>query len=312
MLVSESAFERSLESACRGADPRGGVFGPGSALWEIQQHAWIFLGAGRAALLQLAHPGVAHAIAQHSDARRHPWRRFQRTFAQVFAMVFGDLAQARSAARRVHRVHARIGGVLRDDEGALPRGTHYSAADLDALIWVHATLWDTSLRVHEAVLGPLPPQLGERYHRDTQRFAGLFGIPVGALPPDPCGFERYCAQMFGSDRLHVGATAREIARSLLQALPLAWTPLGPLHALLTAHLLPPAIRSAYELPWSAPRERIARATLSCVRGLHAHGPRVLRELPAHRVARLRVHGQEPGPLDAWLERLLTGRGALRG
>ena len=41
------------------ADPRAGLFGPGSKVWEVNRHSIAFLGAGRAALLQLAHPWVA-------------------------------------------------------------------------------------------------------------------------------------------------------------------------------------------------------------------------------------------------------------
>jgi uncharacterized protein (DUF2236 family) len=312
VLVTASSFEQSLESMCRDADPRAGVFGPGSAFWEVQRHAWIFLGAGRAALLQTAHPFVAHAIAQHSDLRSHPWRRFQRTFAQVFAMVFGDLEQARRAARTVHRIHAQVTGVLGRDEGeGWPRGSPYSAADLDALIWVHATLWDTSLRVREIVLGPLPPELRERYHAETKRFAALFGIPAGALPADAAAFERYNREMWVSQRLHVGAHARAIAGSLLHAAPLSWTPFGPLHALLTAYLLPPPIRSAYGLPWSAGREHLARALLRSVRAVEIFAPARLRELPAYRVARRRIEGVPPDGVDAWLQRLLTGQSAPR-
>ena len=43
-------------------DPRAGVFGPASMLWRVNRESIAFLGGGRAALLQLAHPFVAHAV----------------------------------------------------------------------------------------------------------------------------------------------------------------------------------------------------------------------------------------------------------
>ena len=44
------------------ADPRAGIFGPQSISWRINRESALFLGAGRAALLQLAHPWVATAL----------------------------------------------------------------------------------------------------------------------------------------------------------------------------------------------------------------------------------------------------------
>src|SRR5262245_31878617 len=64
-------------------DPRAGLFGPGSKVWEVNKEAISFLGGGRAALLQLAHPWVAWAIEHHSSTREDPVGRFQRTFLHV-------------------------------------------------------------------------------------------------------------------------------------------------------------------------------------------------------------------------------------
>ena len=62
-----------------------------SLTWRIDREALTFLVAGRALLLQLAHPWVAAAIAEHSKTIDDPIGRFHRTFAVVFTMVFGTL-----------------------------------------------------------------------------------------------------------------------------------------------------------------------------------------------------------------------------
>ena len=54
------------------SDDREGVFGQSSLSWKVNREAALFLGAGRAALLQLAHPWVAAALAQHSNLRYRP------------------------------------------------------------------------------------------------------------------------------------------------------------------------------------------------------------------------------------------------
>ena len=56
------------------------------------------MSAGRALLLQLAHPWVAAAVVQHSDTFANPIGRFHRAFSTVFMMVFGTLDQSLEAA----------------------------------------------------------------------------------------------------------------------------------------------------------------------------------------------------------------------
>src|SRR5689334_13517853 len=103
MVVTRADLEASLEALRRQiADPRAGILGPRSIAWQIGGDLAVFLGGGRAALLQLAHPIVAYAIAQHSHTRADVAGRFRRTFQSVFAMVFGELDDALAAARRVH------------------------------------------------------------------------------------------------------------------------------------------------------------------------------------------------------------------
>jgi ER-bound oxygenase mpaB/B'/Rubber oxygenase, catalytic domain len=68
---------------------REGVFGPASVIWRIDREAAIFLGAGRALLLQLAHPWVAAAIFEHSRTFTDPIGRFHRTFEVVFSLISG-------------------------------------------------------------------------------------------------------------------------------------------------------------------------------------------------------------------------------
>src|SRR4029077_5461460 len=89
-----------------------GLFGTESLTWRIDREAINFLGAGRALLLQLAHPWVAAAIAKHSRTFADPIARFPRTFGTVFTMVFGSLDQSLAAARQLHRRHAGITGHL--------------------------------------------------------------------------------------------------------------------------------------------------------------------------------------------------------
>src|SRR5271163_111342 len=144
-VVSEADLERELVIVRDlAAESSAGVFGPSSMMWRIDKEAAIFLGAGRALLLQLAHPWIAAAIAQHSRTLADPIGRFHRTFNSMFTMVFGTTDQALAAARRLHRRHARVSGTLAEAAGPFAAGSRYEANDVSALRWVHATLIDTA------------------------------------------------------------------------------------------------------------------------------------------------------------------------
>ena len=84
-----SPLKNSLSSfAANAVSQVAGVFGPASMTWRMNREAILFLAAGRALLLQLAHPWIAAAIAEHSSALTNPFVRFHRTFRVVFTMIF--------------------------------------------------------------------------------------------------------------------------------------------------------------------------------------------------------------------------------
>src|ERR1700744_921607 len=94
------------------SDPREGIFGQSSLSRKVNREAALFLGAGRAALLQLAHPWVAASLDQHSDIRNDPLARFHNTFRVVFTMIFGTVERALAASRYLFLLHTRIEGTL--------------------------------------------------------------------------------------------------------------------------------------------------------------------------------------------------------
>jgi uncharacterized protein (DUF2236 family) len=237
-LVSRDDIERSL-AALRAEveDPRAGLFGPSTLAWEVSREAALFLGAGRAALLQLAHPFVAQAVADHSVTARDPLARFRATFRLIFRMTFGDLDEAIGAARTVFQIHARIGGVLTEHAGPFERGTRYEARDVDAQLWVLATLWDTSLRIFERVVRPLTREEKARFYEEGRRIAMLFGIER-ALPPSHAAFERYVEAMLASEVLTVTRPAAETARVIMRPQNLLGRLVRDDYGTLTANLLP--------------------------------------------------------------------------
>ena len=140
-VESEELLSELLELP---GEPSRGFFGPGSVSWRVNRESAVFLGAGRAALLQLAHPWVATSLAQHSNLLNNPVGRFHSTFRVIYTMLFGARAQAIASARQLYRRHTSVRGELPHAIGVYPQGEHYQANEVAALRWVHATLVESA------------------------------------------------------------------------------------------------------------------------------------------------------------------------
>jgi uncharacterized protein (DUF2236 family) len=291
-VVTRSELERRIaEVRAQVRDPRAGLYGPGSVSWKVNREAIVMLGGGRAALLQLAHPFVAHAIDQHSHTKSDPIGRFQRTFANVFAMVFGDLDHALVSARRVYDVHVHIHGPIRETIGAYTEGQRYHANDPAALFWVQATLVDSALRMYELGVGPLTDAEKERYYAESLLFAKLFGIPDSALPPDFAAFRRYVDETMESGVLAVGRPALEMRRFLFQAPRRVHEPLAAWYRVFTAGLLTPRLRQGFELDFGPREEAIFRRSIPLLRAAYRVAPRRFCHFPDYVEACRRVEGR---------------------
>jgi uncharacterized protein (DUF2236 family) len=294
-IVTREDHEAALAALAREVtNPREGILGPRSIAWQLGGDLGVFMGGGRAALLQIALPQVAYAIDHHSSTKTDVVGRFQRTFRHVFAMVFGELDDALMSARRVHTIHSRI-------HGTMPDGRTYHANDADSLRWVHGTLVDTVLTVRERLDGPMPLATKDAFVVEQNRFAQLFGIPRALQPRSFGDHSAYMQRMFGT--LEVTPCAREMARFLLGRGERAQPPLGRVAEAVTASLLPSSLADAFGLARS---DLSVRAGLAALAPIYRHLPRTLVTIPARAEALRRLRGQPPRRYDAWMERQLFG------
>jgi uncharacterized protein (DUF2236 family) len=301
-VVSENDLELALEKVrADAAGPVAGVFGPSSVTWRIDREAVIFLGAGRALLLQLAHPWVAAAIAGHSKTFADPIGRFHRTFDIVFAMVFGSLDRALLSSRQLHRRHGMIVGEMPETIGPFAAGSRYSANDIPSLRWVHATLVETALMAHDLVLPPLSVEERERYWTESRTFGALFGLTGDDLPADWAGFAAYTAAMTASDTLTVSPAAREIAAQIFGgARP--WLRPPRWYRALTASLLPEPLRAGFGFELDERDARSADKALRWVRRVYPKLPDRLRYVGPYQEAQARLRGE---PQPDWMTRCLN-------
>lgn len=315
-IITRERLEACLaRAAALAPSDAEGIYGPSSIVWTVNREAVIFLGAGRAALLQLAHPWVAEAITRHSTTLSDPLGRFHRTFWRVFRMTYGPLSLALAEARSLHALHARIGGSFEAGVGGARTGSRYSALGAEASLWVFATLIDTAVEVVELIFGELSSADRAVYWEHSKRFGYLFGLSDAMLPGSWDDFVVYMRDMTAGGTLAIDDRARTIAHFLLER---TFEPLGlPVRSLprsyasLTAGLMPVRLRQGFGLTFTEREAREAAAVVRLARAVAPLMPAPIRYNPAYREARARLAGRRgPDFLTRQLNRLWVGRPVL--
>ncbi|HWP64191.1 MAG TPA: oxygenase MpaB family protein [Candidatus Binatia bacterium] len=275
------AAAREIGAGFSAPDDAAGWYGPGSEAWRLNREAVLLLGAGpRALLLQIAHPLVAEGVAAHSTFRADPWGRLRATLRSYLTIVYGSPTAARREVRRLLDLHERIRGPVRDPVARARFGTSYEALDPELLLWVHATLVDSTMVAVDAWLERLDRDRRARFYAETVPVARAFGVPEALLPVDLDAFEAYLERMLApGGPIVVSPTARELAETILRpplgplagsfgpfegwirpildavppaaTAPLLWPALG---------LLPPRVRAGFGVRWGW-RERLVAAWL---------------------------------------------------
>ena len=161
-----------------------GHFGPGSMLWKVLRDRLYFVGGTRALLLQISHPLVAAAVANHSEFMKSPIPRAQRTFWVLKQVVFGTRSQAAEALEHVKHKHAKVDdadGTVQDSSSCW-RGQPYSTKVGEARMWIVACLADTIYVVHDLLFEPLQPADKERLWQEWRHFSKIFRVPDEEIP----------------------------------------------------------------------------------------------------------------------------------
>jgi len=242
-----------------------GLFDDAAVIRRVAREGLLLAGGGRATLLQVAHPGVAHGVYDHSDFADRPLDRLRTTMSYVYGVLFGTRDEARAISRAVAALHRRV------------TGPGYFADDPDLQVWVNATLYDTAMVLYQRVVRPLPDGDADVCFRQYSVLATAIGCPESAWPADRAAFATYWQAMISS--LKVSAEARVIANALMwpRKLPFALRPGIPLNRFVTIGLLPAPIRAGYHFSWSPRRERLLDAGLSATSVVYPHLPHRVRD-----------------------------------
>ncbi len=237
-LVGDRVPSRDLSAPLDG-DP--GLFGPGSATWQVHADAAMLIGGVRALLLQTMHPLAMAGIAEHSAYRTDPMGRLWRTSEYVGTTSFAATAEAERAVAMVKRVHQRV-------RGTAPDGRPYDANDPHLMAWVHHSLTESFFVAYQRYGAErLSATMADRYVAEQATLAEM----LGATSPGPARSVAELRSWMSGIRpeLRAGAQAREAVRFLLLP-PLPIISRGPYAVIAAAAvgLLPGWINRSLRVP----------------------------------------------------------------
>jgi uncharacterized protein (DUF2236 family) len=257
--------------------------------WQRASDARMFVAAGYALLLQVAHPTVGAGVSEHSQFRRDPWGRLLRTLDYTYTMVYGGPRAAGEMGRRIRAFHRLITGVM-------PDGRRYSALEPGAYAWVHATLAAAIVDAHERFGRPFSAHERQELWTQWRALGRLLGIRERDLPDEWEAFRAYFRHTVANTLVHTAAVD-EVLAALAKPSPPAvpplpsalWAPvqipLGRLIALTSIGLLGEQLRGRFGLRWSTRQERQLRVVAALLRAgtplmpswLRSAGPGYLRQ-----------------------------------
>ena len=262
----------------------------------------LMLGAGRALLLQAAHPLVAEGAIEHSTYRTDPVRPVR--------------ADRRLGDRRVLRHHRRGASRLPPGQPAARRGggaaearshatatvrggSAYSGRDAELLRWVLATFVDTMLVAHDAFVGDLGEADRDRFVREWHAVAALMGMPTASLWSTRAELSAYVEEQLdtATGAALPGAGSRLVAETVLNP-PVTSAAMRPGWAVVTfttVGLLPASTRRAYGIRWTAAHAAAHRAISLWLRASRVAAPRRLKVSPVYDFAMARAEGRLETP-----------------
>jgi uncharacterized protein (DUF2236 family) len=134
----------------------------------------------RAVGLQMLHPAIACATAEHALYRDHVWLHKQRTVTQAIEIAVSD-RDMRPSIRFTHE-HVR---------GRTASGATYHALQPDLFHFQHATYVEALFTMVATFVGPLDPGGQDQLYRGCCQWYGRYGISMRPVPASWPEFGEY-------------------------------------------------------------------------------------------------------------------------
>jgi uncharacterized protein (DUF2236 family) len=196
-----------------------GLFGPGSATWQLMGEPILWVAGIRALYLQALHPRTMLGTWQNSALmhRHEAWARFLRTTEFVRIRTYGTTQEVQRAGRRVRKIHASL-------TGTDPDGTKFRLDEPDQLLWVHCAEVGSYVDIcRRCGMGATPDQL-DAFVDEQRRAAALIGLDPEQVPASVAELDAYYQQAMQQARA-CGEAKRSLLMSFNPPLPPALIPL---------------------------------------------------------------------------------------
>jgi uncharacterized protein (DUF2236 family) len=310
--VEPTDLDHRLKDALAAADGSEGLFGPRSVVWKVTRQSTVYLPSTvLSAFMDTAHPWIAQGVAEHSRLFSDPRKRLELTFTLLTRIVYGDVATVERTSRTLFRRHERVTGRLPETAGRFAADSGYTANEVDALRWVYLVFFYTRYRMYQLTVGALSAEEGDRYVRESHRFALCFGIPAEVLPRDLDDLLAAVERPGSCDRFARTSASTATVAFLVRLVP---APLRPLLRGFVSLAIPAPLRGVLDLPGSTPTTRAQFGAVRRSLWLAARtAPPSLRYIPPYHEAltRLGTRGRPPGATRL-LSRAITGRPMVLG
>jgi uncharacterized protein (DUF2236 family) len=261
-----------------------GYFGQHSASWALYREPWVLIGGIRALLLQIAHPAIADGVHRYSNFQEDALDRGRRTFMAMAKIYFAEAKVARQTALQLHKIHSFIRGSYVKKNG---EKKEYCANDPDLLLWVLATLIDTTFLVFDILYNGMDSSLKQQFYEETKVTAQLMGIPEEKIPPTLEDFNAYFKKMV-DEELKVDATCCQLAQAILDNRYFSQR----IATALAVGLLPSSLSAALDLEDSPKVHKRFKRLVRRARWIYSFIPPYLRYAPAWHQAHFRMAKEE--------------------
>jgi uncharacterized protein (DUF2236 family) len=235
----------------------------------VVREAILLAGGAAAILLQIAEPGVAKGVDEHSNFAYRPLDRLRTTMTYIYCMAFGSRDEKKAVIEMVHRAHAPV------------NGPGYNANDPTLQLWVAATLYAVGTGLYQQVFGPMNEETAEQLYREYAILAVSLRVLPEMWPPSRKAFWEYWDHQIAN--LEISQHAKNVAKDLLYSkhAPLRVRIVLPLVRLTTTEMLPLRLREVYGLESTAIRRGVNRVTVGMTKATYPFLPKFIRTYPMH-------------------------------
>ncbi|KAH8651233.1 hypothetical protein BX600DRAFT_516819 [Xylariales sp. PMI_506] len=265
----------------------------GEHMAKIVQEGIILGGGAAAILLQVANPGVAAGVNEHSNFSYRVADRLRTTMTFIFCMSLGTPEEKKALHDMITSVHQSIKGTVSEGRD---KGKVYAALDPKLQLWVAATLYASAVPVYERVFGQIEDEeFHEKVYQEYGVLACSLQVPAEMWPRTRRDFWVYWDNEVAG--LEITQNAREVARDVLELKHAPWYLRMALPGLrlATTEFLPERIREGYGL---TARPKSYKALETTLRVVYPRLPISLRRYPSRHY------------LEDMRRRLLAGKGVI--